>query len=96
MYTPVGESFGLVDSLIVALIATLIVFVVLLIIIVVANIFSKVIVKLDNKKNINPRIENKILAEDEDAVVATLVASIDFYNETKKNARLVSITKEEE
>lgn len=96
MYIPIGETFGLVDALIVAFIAILIVFAVLSVIIVVTSVFSKVLIKVDNKKNINPRIENKILEEDEDAVVATIVASMDYYNETKKNARLVSITREEE
>ncbi len=96
MYTPIGDSFGLVDSIVVALIAIIIVFLVLSIIIVVTNIFSRVIIKINKKKNINPRIENKILSEDEDAVVATIVATMDYYNETKKNARLVSITREED
>lgn len=96
MYTPIGENFGIIDSLIVALIAIFIVFSVLTTIIFITGIFSRVIMEIDNKKNINPRIENKLLEEDEDAVVATIVASMDYYNETKKNARLVSITREEE
>lgn len=96
MYTPIKENFELIDSLVVALIATLIVFAVLAAIIVITNIFSKAIIKVDQKKNIHPRVENKLLDEDEDAVVATIVASMDYYNETKKNARLVSITKEED
>jgi len=96
MYTSIGESFGVIDSLIVTLISILIVFAVLATIIVIAGAFSKTIIKINSKKNIYPRIENKILEEDEDAVVATIVASMDFYKETKKNARLVNITKEEE
>ncbi len=96
MYTPVNGTFGLLDSLIVALISILIVFVVLIVIISVASIFSNIIIKINKRKYINPRIENKLLDEDEDASVATIVASIDYYNETKKHARLVSITKVEE
>ena len=96
MYTPIGETFGILDAFIVAIISILIVFVVLTVIIAVTSSFSKAIIRIDNKKNINPRLENKILKEDEDAVVATLVASIDYYNETRKNSRLVSITKEED
>lgn len=96
MYTPIGESFGVLDSLVVAIISILIVFTVLTIIILITSIFSRVIIEINNKKNINPRMENKLLEEDEDAVVATIVASMDYYNETKKNARLVSITREEE
>ena len=51
---------------------------------------------VDNKTNIKPRKENKLLEDDEDAVVATIVASMDFYRETNKHARLVKITREEE
>ena len=96
MYTPVGENFGFIDSIIVAIIAIIIVFIVLIVIIAIASVFSKIIININNKKNINPRIENKLLDEDEDAVVATIVASIDYYNETNKHARLVSITRDEE
>ena len=96
MYTPVGENFGLIDSIIVAMISILIVFIVLILIIAIASLFSKIIISIDDKKNVNPRIENKLLNEDEDAVVATIVASIDYYNDTKKHARLVSITRDEE
>ena len=96
MYTPMNGSFGLLDSLIVALVAINIVFAVLTVIIAISGCFSKVVIKMNNKKNINPREENKLLEKDEDAVVATIVASMDYYNETKKNARLVSVTREEE
>ena len=53
------------------------------------NSIDKVIIKVDSKKNINPRVENKILEEDEDAVVAAMVASIDYYYETKFNDQLI-------
>ena len=96
MYTPINEEFGFLDSIIVTLISILIVFLVLITIIVISGIFSKFIVAIKNKKNINPRIENKIIEEDEDALAAAVVASIDFYNETKKHARLVSITQAKE
>jgi len=96
MYTPINGEFRLIDSLVVALIATVIVFLVLIVIILVASLFSKIIMKVDNKKNINPRIENKLLDEDEDAVAATIVASMDYYIENKKHARLVSISRIEE
>ena len=95
MYTPVGEKFSFIDSLIVAFISIIIVFAVLIVIIAIAGLFSKLITGISNKRNINPRSENKLLEEDEDAVAATIVASIDYYNETKKHARLVSITREE-
>lgn len=96
MYTPIGEKFGFLDSLVVAIIAITLVFLVLTLIILISGAFSKMIINIENKKYIKPRIENKILEEDEDAVVATIVASIDYYKETKKNARVVSVVKEEE
>ena len=51
---------------------------------------------VDKKTNINPRKENSLLNDDEDAVAAALVATIDFYKEYKKDARLVSIRRVEE
>ena len=96
MYSSVGDKFGLLDSFIVAIISILIVFAVLIVIIAITSGFSKIIVAINKRRNINPRIENKILDEDEDAVVAVLTASIDYYRETKKNARLVSITRDKE
>jgi len=96
MYTPIEGSFSILDSLIVAFISIFIVFIVLVVIVAVAGAFSKVLIKIDNKKNINPRIENKILDEDEDAVVATIVASMEYSKETNKKVRLVSITQSKE
>ena len=61
MYTPIGESFGIIDSLLVTLIAVIIVFAVLTVIILVTTCSSKVIDIMDKKSNINPRKENAIL-----------------------------------
>lgn len=96
MYTPIGEEFTFLDSIIVTIVSIIMVFLVLILIIGIASICSEIIISVNNKKNINPRLENKLLQEDEDAVVATIVASMDFYRENKKNARLVSITRDEE
>ncbi len=96
MYTPLGNEFGFLDSIITSVVSIIIVFLVLALIIAIASLFSKIIMKIDVKRNIKPRKENKILEEDEDAVVATIVASMDFYRETNKHARLVKITREEE
>ena len=96
MYTPIGETFGIIDALLVALISIIIVFVVLATIIICSNIFSKAMDVVDKKTNINPRKENSLLNDDEDAVAAALVATIDFYKEYKKDARLVSIRRVEE
>ena len=55
------------------------------------RIKAKGVEVVNAKTHINPKEENKILEEDEDAVVASLVATIEFNKETGKNARLKSI-----
>lgn len=87
------ENFTILDALIVSGIAILVVFIVLVIIILVCGGFQKGINKYETMTEIKPKPENKILEEDEDAVIAALVATIDFNKETGKDARLVSITK---
>ena len=86
----VGEAF------LVALVAILIVFMVLAIIIFVTWVMQKGMEKIDAKTNILPRDENKILSEDENAVVAALVATMEFYRETGKDVRVVSIKRIED
>ena len=86
----IGEAF------LIALVAILIVFIVLAIIIFVTWSMQKGMEKIEAKTNILPREENKILSEDENAVVAALVASMDFYRETGKEPRIVSIKRIEE
>lgn len=88
---PAGEVLDMPTTLIISLLAVVIVFSVLLIIIFVSGGFSKSIEIIDKKTKILPREENKILEDDEDAVVASLVATIEFHKETKQNARLKSI-----
>lgn len=87
------SNFNIVDSLLVAGIAILIVFAVLALIIFITWIFQKGIEAIEARTNILPKEENKILATDEDAVVAALVASIDFYKETGKEPEIKSISK---
>ena len=86
----VGEAF------LVALVAIIIVFMVLAIIIFVTWVMQKGMEKIDAKTNILPRDENKILSEDENAVVAALVATMEFYRETGKDVRVVSIKRIED
>lgn len=86
----VGEAF------LVALVAILIVFMVLAIIILVTWAMQKGMEKIDAKTNILPREENEILSEDENAVVAALVATMEFYRETGKDVRVVSIKRIED
>ena len=90
------ENITVLDALLIALIAIIIVFLVLTIIILVSYLFQRGINEVERKTHILPREENMILEEDEDAVVATLVASIDFYKETGKEANIVSIQRIED
>jgi len=84
------------DALLVALVAILIVFLVLAIIIFTTWILQKGMEKIEAKTNILPKEENKILSEDENAVVAALVATMEFYRETGKDVRIVSIKRIED
>ena len=86
----IGEAF------LVALVAILIVFLVLGIIIFVTWVMQKGMEKIDAATNILPREENKILNEDPNAVVAALVATMEFYRETGKDVRIVSIKRIED
>ena len=86
----VGEAF------LVAFVAILIVFLVLGIIIFVTWLMQKGMEKIDAATNILPREENKILNEDPNAVVAALVATMEFYRETGKDVRIVSIKRIED
>ncbi len=86
----VGEAF------LVALVAIIIVFAVLAVIIFLTWVMQKGMEKVDAKTNILPRDENKILSEDENAVVAALVATMEFYRETGKHVRVVSIKRIED
>lgn len=87
------SNFTIVDALLVSLVAILIVFSVLVTIILISSLINLGIEKATEPLEIRPRPENKLLNEDEDAVVACLVASIEFQKEFKKDSRLVSIKK---
>ncbi len=86
----IGEAF------LIAAIAILIVFLVLGVIIFVTWAMQKGMEKIDAATNILPREENKILSEDPNAVVAALVATMEFYRETGKDVRVVSIKRIED
>ena len=90
------ESMTVADALLVAVIAIFIVFLVLAIIIFITWSMQKGMEKFDAATNILPREENKILSEDENAVVAALTASMEFYRETGKEVRIVSIKRIED
>ena len=84
------------NAILIALVAIFIVFLVLAIIISITFALQKSMEKIDAKTNILPREENKILSEDDNAVVAALVASMEFYRETGKEPRIVSIKRVED
>ena len=86
----IGEAF------LIAAIAILIVFLVLGVIIFVTWALQKGMEKVDAATNILPREENKLLSEDPNAVVAALVATMEFYRETGKDVRVVSIKRIED
>ena len=90
------ESMTVGEAFLVAFVAILIVFLVLGIIIFVTWLMQKGMEKIDAATNILPREENKILNEDPNAVVAALVATMEFYRETGKDVRIVSIKRIED
>ena len=90
------ESMNVAEALLVAVIAIFIVFLVLAIIIFITWSMQKGMEKIDASTNMLPRDENKILSEDQNAVVAALVASMEFYRETGKEVRIVSIKRIED
>ena len=90
------NSMNVADALLVAAIAIFFVFLILGIIIFVTWLFQKGMEKIDASTNILPKEENKILSEDPNAVVAALVASMEFYRETGKEVRIVSIKRIED
>ena len=92
----VSKDLNVGEALLIAVIAILIVFLVLSVIIFVTWPMQKSMEKINAKTNILPKEENKILSEDENAVVAALVATMEFYRETGKDVRIVSIKRIED
>ena len=92
----VSKDLNVGEALLIAVIAILIVFLVLSVIIFVTWLMQKSMEKINAKTNILPKEENKILSEDENAVVAALVATMEFYRETGKDVRIVSIKRIED
>ena len=84
------------DALLIALIAMGIVFLVLCIVIGTTFAFQKGTDVVLSKTQIQPRKENAIVETDKDALVALLVATIDFHKPEGKDARVVSIKRIED
>ena len=92
----VSKDLNAAEGLLIAVIAILVVFLVLSVIIFVTWLLQKSMEKINAKTNILPKEENKILSEDENAVIASLVATMEFYRETGKDVRIVSIKRIED
>lgn len=98
-----GDNVKISEALLIALIAIIIVFAVLALIIVIIAVMQKLFfskqkpeVKEETsvKKTsvVKKEIEKKNTEiKDDDMMVAALIATIDYTNETKKDVRLVSI-----
>ncbi|MCQ2087284.1 MAG: hypothetical protein MJZ37_04330 [Bacilli bacterium] len=85
------ENFGLLDALLISILAIVIVFAVLALIIGTTTGIQAANDKINYLTKINPQEENKILEEDKDAVVATLVATIDYNREFKTDCKVTSV-----
>lgn len=90
------DNFTWVDSLIISAIAIVIVFLVLIIVIAITHGIKLGTDAVDGKMSIKASKNNKIIEEDKDALVASLVATIDYHKETGKDAKLISIEKIDE
>lgn len=91
VYALYPETIDFGTALFIAFAAILIVFLILIIIVFVSGGASIIVRKTEARNNINPRPENALLEKDEDAVVASIVATIEFNKEFNTDARLVKI-----
>ena len=89
--TFLDPNIGVPESLLVSLLAILIVFGVLALIIGATTGIQAINDKINYVTKINPSPENKILEEDKDAVVATLVATIDYQKEFNTDVKVNSV-----
>lgn len=86
-----NRDISVPESLLVSLLAILIVFGVLALIIGATSGIQAINDKINYATKINPSPENKILEEDKDAVVATLVATIDYQREFNTDVQVNSV-----
>lgn len=90
------DNYSIGDGLLHSLIAIIIVFAILALIILCVNLLK--LIKTNDKETeesiVVPEQKKQLTIEDitdEDMMVAALIATIDYANETKKDVRLVSI-----
>ena len=99
---PGDYEWGFFEALLVSLVAIAFVFLILLVIILCVSLMQKLFfgkvkeekaskpVKAPAPKPVAKEVKN-VEIKDEDMMVAALIATIDYANETKKDVRLVSI-----
>ena len=89
-----NDNINVLEGLLIAVVAILMVFFILFVIILCVNLLS---VFCKNIKDEKPAVKGKQSVskmtdiKDEDMMVAALIATIDYSNETGKDVRLVSI-----
>ncbi len=100
---PETYEWSFIESLLVSIVAIVFVFLILLIIILIISTMQKLFfsknkvkkeVAVPVKKTVAPAAKKEVKnteIKDEDMMVAALIATIDYANETKKDVRLVSI-----
>lgn len=96
MFLVDGSKIEIVDGLVFSLFAILMVFSVLVIIIAVTSFISYLINKFAKKEVTKEIKEERKVAknlniEDDDMMVAVLIASIDYQNEIKQDVRLTNV-----
>lgn len=96
MFLVDGSKIEIVDGLVFALFAILMVFSVLVIIIAITSFISYLINKFAKKEVTKEIKEERKVAknlniEDDDMMVAVLIASIDYQNKIKQDVRLTNV-----
>ena len=83
---------GLIPALVCIIVVFLILFIIMLLVMGLNSLKSKEL-KKENISSINdsPQNTSNVNIEDEDMMVAVLIATIDYRNEVKKDVRLVNV-----
>ena len=86
------DNINIYDGLLIAVVAILMVFAILFVIILCVNALSVLCKNVKEEKTVTKAKVSKMTdIKDEDMMVAALIATIDYSNETGKDVRLVSI-----
>lgn len=99
-----GDEVKIGESILISIISIVIVFAVLFLIIIIIELLQKLIFakqkpeankvetsKASTKQVVKKDVTKNTEIKDEDMMVAALIATIDYANETKQDVRLVSI-----